>query len=266
VTIENGSIVGVGAGGGTYNQPCDVGVLGDDDVTVKNVAIERCDRGIFLRGSNNTVVRNEIREYASAAGEPYPFVGISIDPPSEGDVSPHNNVISRNVVSNSAAAFPVVQETTIIGIDALTHDSRIDRNVAEGNTYGATVAGHNDVVERNFVTRTRGPAAMFVCLQGSQVARNEVVGDPSWSFESSGISVECSDPSAGALTSVEQNSASGFTNDGIEIRASGVVVSKNRANFNGEYGIEAVPGIVDGGGNKARGNGNPAQCLNVSCN
>jgi hypothetical protein len=26
-----------------------------------------------------------------------------------------------------------------------------------------------------------------------------------------------------------------------------------------------VPGVTDGGGNKARGNGNPAQCLNVTC-
>jgi uncharacterized membrane protein len=31
------------------------------------------------------------------------------------------------------------------------------------------------------------------------------------------------------------------------------------------FGIEAVPGVTDGGGNKASGNGNPLQCLNVFC-
>jgi hypothetical protein len=39
----------------------------------------------------------------------------------------------------------------------------------------------------------------------------------------------------------------------------------NTANRNHDLGIEAVPGVIDGGGNKASGNGNPAQCLNVVC-
>ena len=33
------------------------------------------------------------------------------------------------------------------------------------------------------------------------------------------------------------------------------------ANDNGDLGIEAVSGVTDGGGNRARGNGNPAQCV-----
>jgi hypothetical protein len=32
-----------------------------------------------------------------------------------------------------------------------------------------------------------------------------------------------------------------------------------------DLGIAAVPGVTDGGRNRARGNGNPAQCLNVAC-
>jgi hypothetical protein len=39
----------------------------------------------------------------------------------------------------------------------------------------------------------------------------------------------------------------------------------NTANDNLDHGIEAVPGVVDGGGNTASGNGNPTQCLNVAC-
>jgi len=33
----------------------------------------------------------------------------------------------------------------------------------------------------------------------------------------------------------------------------------------GDLGIEAVPGVTDGGGNHAAANGNPAQCVNLAC-
>jgi hypothetical protein len=49
------------------------------------------------------------------------------------------------------------------------------------------------------------------------------------------------------------------------VRSASTTLTKNTANDNGDLGIEAVPGVIDGGGNRARGNGNPAQCLNVSC-
>ena len=44
-----------------------------------------------------------------------------------------------------------------------------------------------------------------------------------------------------------------------------VVLERNRADHNADLGIEAVPGVTDGGGNRARGNGNPLQCLVVVC-
>jgi hypothetical protein len=43
-------------------------------------------------------------------------------------------------------------------------------------------------------------------------------------------------------------------------------LTRNRAFRNHDLGIEAVPGVTDGGGNKAAGNGNPLQCTNVFCN
>jgi len=42
-------------------------------------------------------------------------------------------------------------------------------------------------------------------------------------------------------------------------------VTRNIANHNHDLGIEAVPGVIDGGGNHAAGNGNPAQCVNIDC-
>ena len=54
--------------------------------------------------------------------------------------------------------------------------------------------------------------------------------------------------------------------DGIDVDWPGVTLTRNHAFFNGDFGIEAVPGTIDGAKNKARHNGNPAQCTGVSCN
>jgi hypothetical protein len=34
---------------------------------------------------------------------------------------------------------------------------------------------------------------------------------------------------------------------------------------NGDLGIEAVEGVIDGGGNRASENGDARQCVNVTC-
>jgi hypothetical protein len=52
--------------------------------------------------------------------------------------------------------------------------------------------------------------------------------------------------------------------NGIDAGA-GVTLTHNTANGNGNLGIEARAGAIDGGGNRASGNGNPAQCVGVRC-
>lgn len=53
--------------------------------------------------------------------------------------------------------------------------------------------------------------------------------------------------------------------DGVHIDAPDTFVARNWANRNADLGIQAAPGVTDGGGNHARNNGNPAQCTNVAC-
>jgi parallel beta-helix repeat protein len=53
--------------------------------------------------------------------------------------------------------------------------------------------------------------------------------------------------------------------DGIHIDQLRTFVVANDASENFDLGIEAVPGVIDLGGNTASGNGNPAECLNVAC-
>jgi large repetitive protein len=57
--------------------------------------------------------------------------------------------------------------------------------------------------------------------------------------------------------------ASGAEDDGFDIENASTKFTSNRAVRNADLGIEAVPKVIDGGGNRARGNGNPLQCSNV---
>jgi parallel beta-helix repeat protein len=80
-------------------------------------------------------------------------------------------------------------------------------------------------------------------------------------FEDTGILIDAG--SEGAL--LERNVSNGHLDDGIGVQSPGVVIADNTANDNLDLGIEAVPGVIDGGGNRASGNRNPLQCLNVVC-
>lgn len=54
-------------------------------------------------------------------------------------------------------------------------------------------------------------------------------------------------------------------NSRCAIEAPSTTVTRNTARHNRDLGIDAAPGVIDGGGNRASGNGNPDQCTNVVC-
>jgi parallel beta-helix repeat protein len=64
---------------------------------------------------------------------------------------------------------------------------------------------------------------------------------------------------------LKRNVAKGAGDDGFDIESRSTTLTRNRAVNNGDLGIEAVFSVIDGGGNKAHGNGNPLQCLNIVC-
>jgi hypothetical protein len=66
-------------------------------------------------------------------------------------------------------------------------------------------------------------------------------------------------------TLLRANHADRSADDGIDVESPATTITANVANDNTDLGIEAVPGVTDGGGNRARGNGNRAQCLGVTC-
>jgi parallel beta-helix repeat protein len=64
---------------------------------------------------------------------------------------------------------------------------------------------------------------------------------------------------------LKRNVAKGSGDDGFDIESSSTTLTRNRAVNNGDLGIEAVFGVNDGGGNRAHGNGNPLECMNIGC-
>ena len=56
-----------------------------------------------------------------------------------------------------------------------------------------------------------------------------------------------------------------YEGDGISVGSPRTTLTRNEARHNGRLGIEAVKGVIDGGGNRASGNGDSRQCVHVAC-
>jgi len=151
--------------------------------------------------------------------------------------------------------------STLNGRDAirlgLSTGNLVTQNTVSDNTFGIMVAdfSSSNTVSRNVVTGTRSVGvSAFGGAVATTFSQNQVSG--SWDD-----GIRTSTDSSGSV--ISQNTSSFNGGDGIE--AANAIVSRNLTLSNGQYGIRAVVGVVDGGGNKAAGNGEPAQCLGVTC-
>ena len=193
----------------------------------------------------------------------------------------NGNLIKGNLFSHSSPGV-------LIGGDEAS--DRGDRNEVRGNRFvrndgGVGVNGSRNVVKRNRLFRDGHGIAIE---QGSHnlVARNVVID-----ARSRGISLglDLPDESIGGVDNIvrrnvvrgsagdaflvnhkgssllKRNLASGAKGDGFHIESRSTKLTKNRAPRNAAIGIEAVRGVIDGGGNRANGNGGPHQCVNVNC-
>jgi parallel beta-helix repeat protein len=168
----------------------------------------------------------------------------------------------------------------------------LSRNRATEGGDGLGVDGDGNTVARNYISGAQCPdlecgfGVIIGSGSGNLVERNTVVR-----AHSAGIRIGSPDPEApppvgttvsrnlvessdvdGVLvgstaldTLLERNTATGSGDDGFDIQSAATTLTRNGAFDNSDLGIEAVPGVTDGGHNRARGNGNPAQCTNVAC-
>jgi parallel beta-helix repeat protein len=165
-----------------------------------------------------------------------------------------------------------------------------DRNQVRGNRCVRNAAciivapGNRNVIARNRVFR--GVAGIGIEKGRGNVVAGNVIVSP----RRTGIYLGLKEPVIGGVNTVVRrnlvrgsgadgfvvnaaddhsllkgNVASGAEDDGFDIENASTKLTSNRAVRNAELGIEAVPGVIDGGGNTASGNGNPLQCSNVFC-
>jgi parallel beta-helix repeat protein len=162
---------------------------------------------------------------------------------------------------------------------------RITRNRVVRNGAGITLGpGSRNVITRNRVSRGRD-GIRIEKGRGNLVARNVVVA-----AGRAGIRLGIRKPFIGGAHNVVRrnlvrdsrvdgfvvvrkdrhslllgNIARGAGDDGFDVNSRSTTLTSNRAVRNADLGIEAVFGVIDGGGNRASGNGNPLQCKNVFC-
>ena len=179
------------------------------------------------------------------------------------------NRVARSSLAGDAGIVAFVADGTVIssntlrggfGVPALlltSDDSRIRRNEANG----IRISGDRNRVAHNDVSPPFDFGIFVSAGDANLVRRNTVTGQESLGAEVDDIAVA----SAATNTLVQGNVVTGANDDGIDVDAPGTIIRANRARDNGDLGIEAVAGVIDGGGNRASGNGNPLQCLNVVC-
>ena len=189
--------------------------------------------------------------------------------------------LGGHAISGSGAAF----STGITARQDVTlEDVTIRRGTIRGFDTGILLEGGGGVAVRG-LSITGNVTGIVIDISFNVVVRHNVIADNSGSgllaLDSNTVRVAGNDALrnagdgihfGGEVTSsvAEGNVASGNGDDGIEVAefVAGEVpntLARNLATFNGDLGIEAVAGTIDGGGNRAFGNGNPLQCLNITC-
>ncbi len=174
----------------------------------------------------HTIERNELVANGGA--------GISLNE------AAHNRVVRNRIVGNGAGVL-ISAGMGVGSDDNVVLQNRVIANERFGIAVGLTpFADDRNRIARNDVL-ANGTDGIVVATRGTgnvvERNRSDLNGDD-------GIDVECPDafcaPGQATLTT-------------------------NAANRNGDLGIEADPGVDDRGRNTARRNGNPAQCVGVTC-
>jgi parallel beta-helix repeat protein len=249
------------------NEFCDVGVLNDghNGVRITGGTVREFGFGAGLFGARKNGVgdlstfentfagillvdsaRSRVRGNSAARNKgPDSGVGIVL-------FESHNNRIAHNTLSgNHELALHLLRsDHNHIG------NNRVRGRHREG---GILVEGVGNEIARNRLVRQGILISIFTDggrAVGTLVARNHVRN-----ATKGGITVD-SKPRG---TVIKRNHVFGSGASGIGVFSSRTTLTGNEARHNHRLGIKAVEGVIDGGGNRASGNGDPRQCVNVTC-
>jgi large repetitive protein len=243
------------------------------DVRVEGSSASGNGAGLVAQASDHVAI--EANSFQGNAGE-----GIALQESSEshvaGNTVSHNggagifldaadtNQVSGNFASHNGDGIGVIGNANTITGNQVADTS----GCKKGCGYGISLeAGAGNLIAQNDVRRTSRDGiridAFFPELPTvDNVVRDNLVSEATVD----GLSIGTEGPGIVSGTLIERNVATGSGDDGFDICRPAATLTANTANDNFDLGIEAVPGVVDGSGNRAGGNGNPLQCTNVFCN
>ena len=285
VTVRNGSVgqfaSGVLVGRARENRVLDISssqntffgfvvfrsaeILVRDSSGSRNIAPDGDGMGLFeshdVRIVDNSFVRN-------------PGPGIHVQASTD-------NLIKGNLISHSSPGILLGGERRA---------DRADRNQVRGNRFVGNAAGvllgrgNRNVIARNRLSRD-GDGIAIENARANLVALNVILD-----ARKNGIYLGLNEPPIGGADNVvrrnvvRRSGGDGFVvrstdhhsllagnlarrsgDDGFDVESSSTKLARNRAVGNDDLGIEAVFGVIDRGGNRASGNGDPRQCVNVRC-
>jgi large repetitive protein len=229
----------------------DLQVSGDRNLIVGNVARMNA---LAVGGARNRVIGNRVANLNAAPGI-------------EG-----RTVIARNVALTFqlTGGPPDARAPTITLSNNQSVPRTPDQPFGQGGIY--LIGASRTVVKDNVVTGADSPPfnGISVLSPGPTATGNVLVGNSIRGAQVNGIFVQ----GEAVDTVLLRNTALANGNDpfsfpgghdGIANDSPTSTLTGNVANDNRNFGIESVPGATDGGGNRASGNGNPLQCLNVVC-
>jgi parallel beta-helix repeat protein len=202
-----------------------IALLRSDRNVVRRNRASRNSSGIGIEGNRNIIRRNRINRSR----------GFGI-PLAHGD----HNLIARNSIRDTGGFAISVGFEPGAG------------NVVRRNR----IRGAGELAGRGFAYRPR--AGVLVDSRGK---RTLVVGNVIRGGAEDGIRVRAK----AKHSRLKGNHAFGAKDDGIDVNNPKTKLTRNEARRNGDLGIEAVRGVIDGGGNVARHNGDLRQCTNIVC-
>ena len=203
--------------------------------------------GVLNDSDRVLIARNDVAGGVIAQGTP-PFLSFG--------GFPDDAVIDRNTIRPSMALFQAPNASVTRNRVLASPSDPIAAGIFIRGSQGSTLVDRNEV--------SGAPIGISLFLTRGTVTRNLVVEnatDGIWA-------------ATNAFVLIERNRSERNGDDGVDVDVTPLpplfgteppTLSRNFAGFNGDLGIEAVPGVIDGGGNKAKGNGNPLQCVNVTC-
>jgi parallel beta-helix repeat protein len=253
-------------------------------------ASRSADVGIQLFNASKSVIRG-----SSASGSPNRHhLGFGLALYS----SDHLRIVGNSVRNNTGDGLHTVDSNSnLFTRNLVAHNGRqgvvleggkrnqISRNRLARNGGGITLApGRHTVISQNRILGGRG--GIRIEKGHDNLVANNLVAHP----RRAGIRLGIKHPFIGGARNVvrrnrvQDSEVDGFVvvskerhsllkrnvakrsgDDGFDIESSSTTLARNRAANNGGFGIQAVAGVNDGGGNRAHGNGNPLQCVNIVC-